>query len=184
MMFNQEQKNELLTLARNSIMAKFTREAVIYPDDPAYRVLRGVFVTLHKKGELRGCIGYIKGYKELVPSILEMSKAAAFDDPRFPSVKADEMKDIMIEISVLSEMTLVQSTEEIVIGRDGFYLNHRYGNGLLLPQVPVEWHWDLPTYLNQICYKAGLPIGSWKDENAKLYTFSAELFSEGEENSD
>jgi AmmeMemoRadiSam system protein A len=183
-MFSKEQKQELLALARKSIESRFSKEPILYPIDEAFRVKRGVFVTLHKLGKLRGCIGYIMGYKDLVPSIIEMAKAAAFYDSRFPSVKRNELPSITIEISVLSEMTLVQSTEEIVIGRDGLYLNHRYGSGLLLPQVPVEWHWDLPTYLNQICYKAGLPIGSWKDDTAKLYRFSAEIFNDGGENSD
>jgi AmmeMemoRadiSam system protein A len=183
-MFSKEQKQELLALARKSIESRFSKEPILYPIDEAFRVKRGVFVTLHKLGKLRGCIGYIIGYKDLVPSIIEMAKAAAFDDSRFLSVKRDELPSITIEISVLSEMELVDDVNKIEIGRDGLFLNHPFGNGLLLPQVPVEWHWDLPTFLNQICHKAGLPIGSWKDENAKLYTFSAELFSEGEENSD
>jgi AmmeMemoRadiSam system protein A len=183
-MFNKEQKKELLTLARKAIEAKFTKEAIIFPDDVAFQVYRGVFVTLHKQGELRGCIGYIKGYKELVPSIIEMAKSAAFNDPRFPTVKANEIPSLTIEISVLSEMEIVNDINDIVIGRDGLFLNHPFGNGLLLPQVPVEWNWDLPTFLDQICYKAGLTAGTWIDERAKLYRFTAEIFSDAKENSD
>jgi AmmeMemoRadiSam system protein A len=183
-MFNKEQKKELLFLARKSILARFNKEAVLYPDDDDFQVQRGVFITLHKKGELRGCIGYIKGFKDLVPSIIEMAKAAAFEDPRFPSVKAGEMQSITIEISVLSEMEIVHEANEVQIGRDGLFLDHPFGSGLLLPQVPVEWHWNLSTFLNQICYKAGLVAESWKDEKAKLYRFSAEIFSDDEENSD
>lgn len=183
-MFNSKQKKELLALARQAIESRFTKEALIYPDDPAYTIQTGIFVTLHKFGELRGCIGYVKGYKDLVPSIIEMSRSAAFHDPRFASVQADEMNDIEIEISVLSEMTLIKDTDEIIIGRDGLMLNHPYGSGLLLPQVPVEWHWDLATFLNQICYKSGLPSGSWKDDKAQLYRFTAEIFSENEQNYD
>jgi AmmeMemoRadiSam system protein A len=119
-----------------------------------------------------------------VPSIIEMAKAAAFEDPRFPSVKAGEMQSITIEISVLSEMEIVHEANEVQIGRDGLFLDHPFGSGLLLPQVPVEWHWNLSTFLNQICYKAGLVAESWKDEKAKLYRFSAEIFSDDEENSD
>ena len=183
-MFSEKQRKELLALARQSIETKFSKEIIIYPDDQAYNVQRGVFVTLHKHGELRGCIGYIKGFKDLVPSIVEMARAAAFQDPRFPQVKENELKDISIEISVLSPMQLILDTNEIEIGRDGLLLNHPYGSGLLLPQVPVEWNWDLPTFLNQICYKAGLSAGSWKDDKAQLYRFSAEIFSESEQNSD
>jgi uncharacterized protein len=183
-MYNKDQKQELLALARKSISSKFSKEAILYPDDEAFQIQRGVFITLHKRGELRGCIGYIKGFKDLVPSIIEMSKAAAFEDPRFPNVKIDELPSITIEISVLSEMELVNDTNEIMIGRDGLFLTHPFGSGLLLPQVPVEWHWDIPTFLDQICYKAGLVAGSWKDERAKLYRFSAEIFSDDGENSD
>jgi len=183
-MFTEEQKQELLALARQSIETRFTKEAIFYPDDEAFSIQTGIFVTLHKHGELRGCIGYIKGFKDLVPSIVEMARAAAFQDPRFPTVKQEELKDIAIEISILSKMLLVMDTDEIEIGRDGLLLNHPYGSGLLLPQVPVEWNWDLPTFLNQICYKAGLPAGSWKDDKAQLYRFSAEIFSEDKQNSD
>ncbi len=183
-MFSEKQRKELLALARQSIETKFSKDFIIYPDDEAFSIQMGVFVTLHKHGELRGCIGYIKGFKDLVPSIVEMARAAAFQDPRFPQVKENELPDITIEISVLSPMQLVLDTNEIEIGRDGLLLNHPYGSGLLLPQVPVEWNWDLPTYLNQICYKAGLPAGSWKDDKAQLYRFSAEIFSESEQNSD
>lgn len=177
-MFSDKQRKELLSLARQAIETTFTREVIIYPDDEAYLVQSGIFVTLHKHGELRGCIGYIKGFKDLVPSIVEMARAAAFQDPRFPKVKQNELKDIKIEISVLSKLLLVLDVNEIEIGRDGLLLNHPHGSGLLLPQVPVEWNWDLATFLNQICYKAGLPPGSWKDDKAQLYRFSAEIFSE------
>lgn len=183
-MFNEKQKKELLALARQAIETRFTKDVIIYPDDEAYNIQSGIFVTLHKHGELRGCIGYIKGFKDLVPSIVEMARAAAFQDPRFPKVREDELKELRIEISVLSKLLLVLDTSEIEIGRDGLLLNHPYGSGLLLPQVPVEWNWDLSTFLNQICYKAGLPAGSWKDDKAQLYRFSAEIFSESEQNSD
>lgn len=183
-MFSKIQQQELLGLARKSIESRITKEPLIYPNDMNYHLQRGLFVTIHKSGELRGCIGYIKGYKDLIPSIVEMAQSAAFNDPRFNPVKQDELKDITLEISILSDMIAVKDVHEIEIGRDGLFLNHPYGSGLLLPQVPVEWKWDLPTYLQQICYKAGLPAGSWKDDKAELYRFTAFIFSEGQENSD
>lgn len=183
-MFTIEQQKELLLLARKSIESRFTKEPLIYPDDKDYKIQRGLFVTLHKHGELRGCIGYIKGFKDLIPSIIEMAQSAAFHDPRFNSVKQDELKDINLEISVLSDMIVVEDINEIKIGRDGLFLTHPYGSGLLLPQVPLEWNWDLPTFLQQICYKAGLPVNSWKDDKAELFRFSADIFHEGQENSD
>jgi len=183
-MFTKEQQKALLKLARDSITSRFTGKPIPYPQDEAFRIKTGVFVTLNEKGELRGCIGYIRGYKDLVTSVAEMAQAAAFQDPRFPPVKEHELNDIRIEISVLSDLYPVKDISEIVIGRDGLMINHPYGSGLLLPQVPVEWHWDLPTFLRQLCYKAGLGPDSWKDKQAQLYRFTAEIFSEDEENSD
>jgi len=183
-MFTIEQKKTLLLLARQSIECRFSKESVLFPDDIAFQAHRGIFVTLHKKGELRGCIGYIKGFKDLVQSIYEMAQSAAFKDPRFSPIKDDELKEIEIEISVLSDMILVSNTQDILIGRDGLLLIHPYGSGLLLPQVPVEWNWDLPTFLVQLCHKALLPADSWMDDKAKLYRFSAEIFSESDQISD
>jgi uncharacterized protein len=183
-MFTDNQKQVLLQLARQSIRSRFTKEPIIFPEAEAYQIQTGVFVSLHKLGELRGCIGYVQGYRKLVPSIIEMAQSAAFKDPRFPAVKETELKDLLIEISVLSRLTLVSDIQEIKIGQDGLLLNHPYGSGLLLPQVPVEWNWDLPTFLKQICNKAGLPANSWKDAKAELYRFSAEVFSECQENTD
>jgi len=179
-MFTKNEQEKLLKLARDCIESRFTREPVIYPDDSSFKVQRGVFVTIHKNGDLRGCIGYIKGYKDLVPSIQEMAQSTAFQDPRFPPLRREELKDIKIEISVLSEMKIVTDVNEIIIGRDGLFITHPQGSGLLLPQVPVEWNWDLMTFLKQICCKAGLPPDAWKEPQSVLYRFTAEIFNESD----
>lgn len=138
----------------------------------------GVFVTLKKHGELRGCIGLIKGVEPLRQALPEMAVAAATHDPRFPPVKLAELKDIDIEISVLSPMEKVTSPDEIVVGRDGLLLQRGGHSGLLLPQVPVEWNWTLDEYLHNLCMKAGLPPGSHLLPDARLMKFSAEVFGE------
>ncbi len=183
-MLTKEQKTLLLDLARKSITSYLSGNQVSKPVDSTLAIKRGVFVSLHKHGELRGCIGYITGYKDLIPSIVEMAQSAAFQDNRFRPVSPGEIEELEIEISILSEMILVDDVKDIEIGRDGLYLNHPYGCGILLPQVPVEWGWDVPAFLQQICYKAGLTPGSWADDKAKLYRFTAEIFSEHQENSD
>ncbi len=183
-MFNAEQRKALLELARQSIASRFSKEAVIYPDDQDFQIQSGVFVSLHKHGELRGCIGYIKGFKDLVPSIIDLARSAAFQDPRFSPVRHTELPELNIEISIMSDLYPVNDVKDVLIGRDGLFLEHPMGSGLLLPQVPVEWHWDLTTFLDQICRKAGLRAGSWEDDKAKLYRFTAEIFSESEINSD
>ncbi|MDZ4122357.1 MAG: AmmeMemoRadiSam system protein A [Candidatus Cloacimonadaceae bacterium] len=173
-----EQHKELLALARTAIGNKLGLCEIHQVDDADFDRKQGLFVTLHKHDKLRGCIGYIKGYKSIKDSIAEMAIAAAFRDPRFIKVSVDEYEELELEISVLSEMCLVEDVSQIEIGRDGLYLEHPRGSGLLLPQVPVEWGWDVPTFLDQICHKAGLWDGAYKDMGAKLYRFEAEIFGE------
>lgn len=177
-MLNETQKQELLAYARSVITQRLQGTAHHTPKDEAFLQVCGVFVTLHKSGDLRGCIGYVKGYKNIVDSIREMAIAAAFRDPRFPQLEASELPDIQIEISLLSSMIPVRDISEITIGRDGLYLEHPYSSGLLLPQVATEWNWDRTTFLKQLCRKASLPDKSWQDDGAELYRFSAEIFAE------
>ncbi len=140
----------------------------------------GVFVTLKKHGELRGCIGLIQGVKPLGKGIQEMAVAAATEDPRFPAVTLSELAELDIEISVLTPMTPVKDLNEIQVGRDGLLLRRGYHSGLLLPQVATEYGWDRDTFLEHLCYKAGLPKGSHLGEDAQLLRFSAEVFGEKE----
>lgn len=137
----------------------------------------GAFVTLTKKGQLRGCIGHIEGTQPLINTVAEMAKAAALDDPRFQPVRPDELKDIEFEISVLTPIRKIKSINEIVVGRDGIIITRGYNKGLLLPQVATEYKWDRETFLGQTCIKAGLPKNAWKDSNTLIEIFSAEVFS-------
>ncbi|MGM0600629.1 MAG: AmmeMemoRadiSam system protein B [Candidatus Rifleibacteriota bacterium] len=138
----------------------------------------GVFVTLKKGDELRGCIGFIKGIEPLADAIPEMAISAATKDPRFNPITYEELKDIKIEISVLTPMTPVEKIDEIEIGKHGLMLQLGPNSGLLLPQVPVEWDWDVKEFLDNLCLKAGLPPGAHKHPQAKLEKFSAQVFSE------
>jgi hypothetical protein len=159
----------------------------------------GVFVTLNLLGDdgdsdgsssgrerLRGCIGFPLPYKQLHQSVVEAAIAAATEDPRFEPVSAGELGKITFEVSVLTEPAeLVAPSRQpadyrklVRIGRDGLMLRSRYGSGLLLPQVPVEWRWDVDEYLANICYKAGAPPDAWLDPSSKLYTFQAIVFKE------
>lgn len=145
---------------------------------PRFNEHCGIFVTLKKQGELRGCIGLVRGVKPLGQAIGEMAIAAATQDPRFPPVKLAELAKIEIEISVLTPMSKVEDLTEIKIGRDGLMLQLRGQSGLLLPQVPVEWGWDVDEFLDNLCHKAGLPSGSHLQSGATLMKFSADIFSE------
>jgi AmmeMemoRadiSam system protein A len=106
-----------------------------------------------------------------------MAIAAAFRDPRFSPLSLQEFADIEIEISILSELQPVKSIEDIEIGRDGLYLEHPDGSGLLLPQVASEYRWSVGEFLIHLCYKAGLQKGAYKDPEATLYRFGADVFT-------
>lgn len=179
-MFSAAQKQTLLALARAAISSHFEQKKLSLPEDPDFNPKCGVFVSLHEGEELRGCIGYIRGYKSISSSIVEMAKAAAFQDPRFAPVQKRELDGLCIEISVLGELIHLSNGEEPEIGRDGLYIVHPYGSGLLLPQVAVEWNWDAHTFLREVCRKAGLNHNAYKDPSSHVYRFIAEVFSESD----
>ncbi|MDX1779613.1 MAG: AmmeMemoRadiSam system protein A [Thermodesulfobacteriota bacterium] len=175
---SDKDKKILHTIARNAIESHTLSKP--YPEmDISSQTLqekRGAFVTLHKQGNLRGCIGYIRGQKPLHQTIREMAIAAAFQDSRFKPVTQNELDDLDIEISVLTPLQKVSDVEEITVGKHGIYIIKDYHSGLLLPQVATEQGWDRKTFLEHTCTKAGLPEDAWKDSSTEIYTFSADIF--------
>jgi len=174
----KDDKRYLLDLARSSIEAQLNKKP-LQPKEPPSRILkekRGAFVTIKIRGMLRGCIGLIRAAKPLYETIIEMALAAAFDDPRFAPLTPDEFDNIEIEISALSPLTRVENLEEIKVGRDGLMIVLGSHSGLLLPQVATEYGWKRTEFLEQTCLKAGLPKNSYKDKEAKVYRFSADVF--------
>ncbi len=108
-----------------------------------------------------------------------MAVAAAFCDPRFPPLQREELKELTIEISVLSPLKQISAVEEIEVGHHGLYIRKGHCGGLLLPQVATECNWDRMTFLRETCRKAGLPSRAWQDEDTKVYIFSADIFGSG-----
>jgi AmmeMemoRadiSam system protein A len=135
-------------------------------------------VTLTKRGDLRGCIGYVRAVKPLRETVAEMAVQAALHDPRFPPVSASELSGIDIEISVLSPLEEVTDVSQIEVGKHGLVIQEGARSGLLLPQVATEYGWDRETFLDHTCLKAGLPAGSWKRKGVVLLKFTAEVFGE------
>jgi uncharacterized protein len=180
MRLSASDRETLLKVARSSIVTHLKDQSLALSQDisPALCELRGVFVTLHRQGRLRGCIGYLEPVKPLIAAVQEMAAAAAFHDPRFPPLREEELADLDIEISVLSPMRPIANPEEIEVGKHGLYLERAQARGLLLPQVATECKWDRITFLEQTCCKAGLPPSAWKEADAHIYVFSAEIFSE------
>jgi len=144
----------------------------------------GVFVTLINPDGLRGCIGFPMPEKKLSHAIIEGAIAAATEDPRFPSVKINELNDIVFEVTVLTPPVEIDVSdpmeylEKIKVGRDGLIIKHSFSSGLLLPQVPVEYGWNVEEFLQHTCEKAGLSRDTWKNESVKIEKFEGIIFKE------
>lgn len=171
----------LLALARSTI-TRYLESGMLplgRPVSPGVEREQGAFVTLRKKGELRGCIGQMTPAGPLRRVVGAMAFAAAFEDPRFPKVRANELKDIEVEVSVLTPFREVPSAAAVVPGRDGVLLQKGRSSAVFLPQVATEEGWDRNELLDNLCLKAGLPRGCWQT-GAKISTFQAEIFKESE----
>jgi uncharacterized protein len=154
-----------------------------------FKEKRGVFVTLstYPDHELRGCIGYPEPIFSLAKAILQAAEGACHD-PRFPTLKAKELDDIVVEVTVLTAPEEIKIAdrknlpEAVKVGVDGLIMENGPYRGLLLPQVPVEWEWNSVTFLEQTCIKAGLLPDMWLDKSTKVYKFQGEVFSESNPN--
>ena len=144
----------------------------------------GVFVTLSNPDGLRGCIGFPMPDKKLSHGIIDAAIAAATEDPRFSPVKTNELNDIVFEVTVLTppvEITVtdpMEYLEKIKVGRDGLIIRNSFSSGLLLPQVPVEYGWNVEEFLQHTCEKAGLEKNTWKNEKVKIEKFEGIVYKE------
>jgi AmmeMemoRadiSam system protein A len=137
----------------------------------------GAFVTLHKNGELRGCIGHIEADQPLGDVVSRCALGACSTDPRFSAVTLSELPQLELELSLLGPLEAIAGPDDIEIGSHGLVVESGRRRGLLLPQVATEWKWDRETFLAHTCHKAGLPLDAWK-HGAKLWRFEAEVFGE------
>ena len=177
---NREDEKELLTIARSTLERHLKGQEIhsIRSENSRLQISGGAFVTLHRHGDLRGCIGHLVSNHPIFETVREMAVAAATQDPRFPPVALDELPDLDIEISVLSPFSPLKDTGEIQVGRHGLVVSRGGHRGLLLPQVAEEYGWDAETFLAHTCYKAGLPFDAWRDPATKIEIFSAQVFGE------
>lgn len=175
--FSRDERTLLLRVAHESIVAAL-EDRQIPLDAPTAHLSepRGVFTSLHLRGELRGCVGYVLPVSPVYRAVAETARAAAFEDARFYPVTLPEACDLEIELSILSLPQPI-SPEAVEVGRHGLLISMAGLRGLLLPQVPVEHHWDRATFLEQTCRKAGLPVDAWK-HGAAIEAFTAEVFGD------
>jgi AmmeMemoRadiSam system protein A len=175
----RQEKEILLQTAREAISARLENRKPRYPQPTELLKKKcGAFVTLHRQGALRGCIGYVVAGKPLIQTVVEVAQSSAFNDPRFPALSSDELEQIDIEISVLSPLRRIESIEQIRVGEHGIVMTNGFRSGLLLPQVATEYGWDRDTFLTHTCQKAGLPSDCWHSPDTEIEIFSAVVFSE------
>jgi AmmeMemoRadiSam system protein A len=178
-LLTKKEQKELLKIARETVVGfvAHTKVPVIAPSAPGLQLHSGCFVTIKQKGELRGCIGNFISDKALYLLVQEMAVSAATRDPRFYPMKADDLADFKVDISVLSPLAKADSVEEIQVGVHGIYIVKGSYRGVLLPQVATEYGWDRDQFLRHTCIKAGLPEDAWQGE-CDIYIFSAQVFGE------
>jgi AmmeMemoRadiSam system protein B/AmmeMemoRadiSam system protein A len=178
---SEAEKTELLRIARASVETAVREHRAPKPQAPASSRLleeRGVFVTLKSHGNLRGCIGYTSARSPLYQAVSETAVYAALRDTRFAPVRPEELGDLTYEISVLSPFRRVLDPRTVKVGEHGLLIRRGERSGVLLPQVPVEQHWDRVTFLDEASMKAGLPAKTWEDPQADIFSFTALVFGE------
>jgi AmmeMemoRadiSam system protein A len=173
-----KEKKTLREFARATIRARARGEALpgIPAETDALCRKTGAFVSLHRRGMLRGCIGYVEAVAPLAQAVQEMALSAAFQDPRFEPLAVEELDGLEIEISVLTPFEKITDTERVEVGTHGLMIRKGHASGLLLPQVPVQFGWNRQTFLSQTCQKAGLSPDAWQDSGTELFIFSADIF--------
>ena len=185
-MLSLDEGKKAVVFARN-VIEEFVRNSKIPKDDfkGVFAEKQGAFVTIHTYPEhdLRGCIGIPFPIMSLKEAIIDSAQSAT-RDPRFPTLKENELDNIIIEVTILTKPEIIKVKQpkeylsHIVIGRDGLIVEQSFYKGLLLPQVPVEQGWDKEEFLFHTCLKAGLLPDAWFDKDIKISKFSGQIFTE------
>ena len=185
-MLSLEEGKLLVKLARRTIedYVRTGKKPPVPKVGAKLRERRGVFVTLTKHGELRGCIGHPLPTLPLIEAVVDSAVSSAIHDPRFLPMTQDELPDVQIEVSVLTPPELIKVKDprdylkHVEVGKHGLIVECAGCAGLLLPQVPTEWGWDVEEFLSQTCMKAGLMPDYWLREDTRISRFSAQIFAE------
>jgi AmmeMemoRadiSam system protein A len=178
-MFEPAERSRLLAIARNALTARVHRHREPAPSGGgALDTPCGAFVSIHHGDELRGCLGRLECDWAIARVVAHLGRAVADSDPRFEPVAVEELESLSIEISALTPEREVRSVSDIEIGRHGLIIERGHRRGLLLPQVASDRGWDVETFLEHTCRKAGLPVDAWRAD-ARILIFEAEVFGEG-----
>jgi len=177
-MLTGEQRRALLDLARSSIESQVTGRPSAAPGPLDLPDASGVFVTIKRRGQLRGCLGTLQNRAGLAAEVIRCAADSASEDPRFPPVRREELPDLSLEISVLGPLEAIDAQPDaFTIGVHGLVAEQGFHRGLLLPQVATEWGWDGEQFLRQTCIKAGLRPDAWR-HGTRFFRFRAEVFGD------
>lgn len=181
-MLTLDAKRELLGIAREAILSAIQNRPYAEPGTINEELSRprGAFVTIRLGRELRGCIGYVESPRPLTEVVADVARKAACEDPRFLPVTLPEFEHAIIEISILSPLRHITAIEEIEVGTHGLLLEVGMNRGLLLPQVATEYGWDREAFLDAVAKKSGLYPSAWREPDARIFVFSAEIVNEAE----
>ena len=176
----------LVKMARNSVTEYLQNNTRINNKEfnSRFNIDSGIFVTITKENSLRGCIGYPLPIKKLSNAVIDSAIAAATEDPRFPAINPNELDNLIFEVTVLTPPIEIKVEKHedylsaIKIGRDGLIVENKQSSGLLLPQVPKEYGWDIEEFLTHTSEKAGLEKNAWKDQDTKVSRFEGIIFKE------
>ncbi len=183
--FSDTDGSQLVKMARRAVIEVLKDNPKINDSefDSKFNFDSGVFVTINKQDSLRGCIGFALPVK-LSQGLVDAAISAATRDPRFSPITSDEIDKIVFEVTVLTppvEIIVDDPTEylsTIKVGRDGLIVENQFTSGLLLPQVPTEYNWNVQEFLEHTCEKAGLYRDAWKDKTTKVSRFQGVIFKE------
>jgi AmmeMemoRadiSam system protein A len=175
----EREKQLLLQLARSALALAVANNSPLqdFPSEEFLQQPAGAFVTLHRRGRLRGCVGQLPGRDSLAEVVAHCARSAALHDSRFDPVTSAELSEIEIEVSVLSALEDV-ALDAIEAGKHGLVVSQGRQRGVLLPQVASEFNWGAQRFLEETCVKAGLEREAWKDPATQVQAFTAEVFSE------
>ena len=178
-MLTPESRRQLLRIAHEAFEARVRRAPLAQRDASASAACQPAFVTIFCRGELRGCLGRLSPDVSLPDLVADLAQEVADSDPRFDPVQPDELRDITLEISVLTPEREIREVSEIEVGRHGLIVEKGSRRGLLLPQVATEHGWDRDTFVAQACHKAGLASDAWR-HGARIFVFEAQVFGEAD----
>ena len=179
-LLNEDDRTQLLDLARRALEARVRRvPPPIAECNGRLAARQGAFVSIHHRGDLRGCLGHVLLDTPLGQTIVHLAGVVADSDPRFEAVSLNELPDLQVEISVLTPPREIAAVDEIEVGRHGLIVEDGRRRGLLLPQVAVEYRWTRETFLEHTCIKATLPRDAWQ-HGARILVFEAQVFGENQ----